>query len=88
MLWDVPRSTHTYFVKKQLGTSFTPLRNQAMTRDIKFYKSLLSCLCKEVAVVSRIVRKNPASTTGLNLLNIQLDTNLNPLSPLSKFRDY
>ena len=89
MCWDVPRSTHTYFVNNLLGHSFTPLRNQAMTRYIKFYRSLLSSPCKEVAVVSRILRKNAASTTGLNLLNIQLETKLNPWSsPLSKFREH
>ena len=45
--------------------------------------------CKEVAVVSRIVGRNTASTTGLNLLNIQLETSLNPRSsPLSKFKEH
>ena len=87
--WDVPRSTHTYFVDSLLAANFRPLRNQALTRYIKFYRSLLSSPCKEVAVVSRIVGRNASTTTGLNLLNIQLETNLNPWSSsLSKFKDH
>ena len=72
-----------------LADTFMPLRNQAMTRYIKFYRSLLSSPYKEVAVVSRIVRRNAASTTGLNLLNIQLETKLNPwANPFRKFREH
>ena len=89
MCWDVPRSTHTYFVNNLLADNFMPLRNQAMTRYIKFYRSLLSSPCKEVAVVSRIVGRNAGSNTGLNLLNIHLETSLNPRSSqLSKFKEH
>ena len=89
LCWDVPRSTHTYFVNNLLATSCIPLRGQAMTRYVKFYRTLFSSPCKEVAVVSRMVGRDASTTTGLNLLNIQLDTKLNPLtSNFSLFKEH
>ena len=89
MCWDVPRSTHTFLVNNLLADKFIPLRSQAMTRYVKFYRSLLSSPCKEIAVIARIVGRNAATTTGLNVLNIQLETSLNPrVSPLPRFREH
>ena len=43
---------------------------------------------KEVAVLARIAGRNASSVTGRNILNIYLETNLNPiLSPLSKIEE-
>ena len=89
LCWDVPRSTHTFLVNNFLAATCTPLRGQAMARYVKFYATLLSSPCKEVAVVSRMVGGDASTTTGLNLLNIQLESQLNPrTSPLSKFKDF
>ena len=41
---------------------------------MKFYRSLLASRSKEVAVVSRLVGRDAETVTGLNLLNIQLET--------------
>ena len=87
--WDAPRSTHTYFVDCLLAVNFKPLRQQALTRYVGFYSSLLSSPCKEVAVVSRIVGRNANTTTGRNLLNLQLETGLNASrNSVKKYKDH
>ena len=86
---DVPRGTHTYLVNNLLAVNFQPLRNQALSRYITFYRSLLSSPSKEVAVVARIVGRNAGTTTGLNLLNLRLETKLNPwTSSVKSYKDY
>jgi hypothetical protein len=89
LCWDVPRGTHTYLVNNLLAVKFQPLRNQALSRYITFYRYLLSSPSKEVAVVARIIGKNASTTTGLNLLNLRLETKLNPwTSSVKSFKDY
>ena len=89
LCWDVPRGTHTYLVNNLLAVKLQPLRNQALSRYITFYRSLLSSPSKEVAVVARIVGRNSRTTTGLNLLNLRLETKLNPWTcSVKSFKDY
>ena len=45
---------------------------------MKFYQSLVSSPSREVSVVARIVGRDASSNTGLNLLNIFLETKLQP----------
>ena len=89
LCWDVPRGTHTYLVNNYLAVKFQPLSNQALSRYITFYRSLLSSPSKEVAVVARIVGRNASTTTGLNLLNLRLETKLNPWTcSVNSFKEY
>ena len=86
--WDVPRSTHTFFVDGLLGCGFPTSRQQILSRYVKFYRSLLNSPSHEVAVVARLVGKDAKSVTGKNLLNIRLETKLNVFSaPLQKIKD-
>ena len=88
LCWDLPRSTHTYFVDNILSCGFASIRQQVLSRYIKFFRSLLSSPSKEVAVISRIASVNVSSNTGANLLNIKLESKLCPWSaPLSRFKD-
>ena len=86
--WDVPRSTHTYFVDNLLSCGFPSIRQQILTRYVKFYRTLLKSPSKEVAVVAKIVAANANTTTGSNLLNIRLETRLCiKTSPIHKFKE-
>jgi hypothetical protein len=86
--WDVPRSSHTFFVNDLLGCSFPSSRQQILSRYFKFYRPLLNSPSHEVAVVARLVGKDAKSVTGKNLLNICLETKLNVFSaPLQKIKD-
>ena len=84
--WDLPRSTHVIFVNHLLACGFPSIRQQVLTRYVKFFRSLLSSPSKEVAVVSRIVGSDASTNTGKNLLNMFLETKLKPMSsPLHLF---
>ena len=88
LVWDLPRNTPVYFVDNLLACNFPSIRKQILSRYVKFYRSLLSSPSKEVAVLARIVGGNASTTTGLNILNISLETRLDPRkSPLSKFHE-
>ena len=82
--WDLPRSTHTYFVDSLLSCGMPSTRQQALNRYVKFFRSLLSSPSKEVAIIARVIGQNASTNTGKNLLNISLETNLSTWSsPLS-----
>ena len=86
--WDLPRSTHSYFVDSLLSSGMPSTRQQALSRYVKFFRSLLSSPSKEVAIIARVIGQNATTTTGKNLLNISLETNLSTWSsPLSKFHE-
>ena len=88
LVWDLPRDTPVYFVDNLLSCGFPSFRKPILTRYVKFYRSLLSSPSREVAVLARIVGQDASSTTGNNILNIRLETQLLPrTSPLSKFHD-
>ena len=88
LCWDLPRDTPVYFVDNLLSCGIPSIRAQVLTRYVKFYRSLMKSPSKEVAVVARMVGNNASTTTGSNILNISLETNLNPkTSPMSKFYD-
>ena len=84
--WDLPRSTHVYFVDNLLSCGFPSIRYQVLTRYVKFFRNLMSSPSKEVAVIARIVGRDASTNTGANLLNIFLETRLRPMtSPIFKF---
>ena len=73
LVWGLPRKTHTVFVKP-LSCNMPSVRIQILGRYLKFFESLLRSPSKEVAVVSRIVGRDAKTVTGLNILNIRLET--------------
>ena len=78
LCWDLPRNTHNIYVRNFLSCNFPSIRTQCISRYTKYYKSLLSCPSKEVMVMARLVRFNALSTTGLNALNIRIETGRYP----------
>ena len=85
LCWDVPRSTHTKYVRGFLSCDLLSLRTQCIARYVNFLKSLFECRSKEVAVLSRIVANNVSTITGRNILNIKLETGISPTKTTSKF---
>ena len=76
LCWNVPRSTHTYFIDNLLATEFRTMRQQVMSRYAGFYQSLLNSPSREVATVSRMVGRNVSTNTGSNLFNISKELNM------------
>ena len=78
LCWDLPRSTHKYFVPNMLSQGFSSIRTNMIIRYINFYRSLLKSRSKEVAIVARVAGNDKSSTTGINLAKIQAETGHNP----------
>ena len=76
--WDVPRATHTYLVDNLLSCGLLNVKQQLVSRFVNFFRSLLKSQSKEVKVVASIVARCARSTTGRNLMNIQVETNMDP----------
>ena len=82
LCWNVPRSTHTYFIDNLLATEFRTIRQQVMSRYAGFYQSLLNSPSREVVIVSRMVGRNVSTNTGSNLFNIAKETNIDIHNPI------
>ena len=76
MCYNIPRSTHTYFIDNLLAKEFVTIRQQVMSRYAGFYQSLLNSPSREVATVSRMVGRNVSTNTGSNLYNIAKETGI------------
>ena len=88
LCWDLPRSTHTYFIEHLLAKDFKTIRQQILARYVGFYRSLLSSPSKEVAVISRIVGLDARTNTGSNLLNMRIETGVDvKTSPIGKVKE-
>ena len=78
LCWSVPESTHTMFVENLLGSGFTSLRVNVMSRYVKFFQSLLNHQSNEIALIANLIGRDMESTTGRNLRGINTETGLNP----------
>ena len=80
LCWNVPRSTHKYFVPNFLSAGFSSIRTNIIVRYTSFYRSLLKSRSKEVSLVAAVAGKDKSSTTGRNLDKIQAEIGLDPVS--------
>ena len=78
LAWNVPRSTHSYFVTSQLAADFVSIRTKLLSRYTKFFQSLLKSKSPEVALVANLTARNVSSTTGSNLFKLSQESGLNP----------
>ena len=76
--WDVPRATHTYLVDNLLSCGISNVKQQLVSRYVNFFKNLLKSHSREVKVVASIVARCARSPTGRNLMNIQVETGMDP----------
>ena len=78
LVWDVPKSTHTYLVDNFFATNHLSVKNQLLSRYVNFFRSLLKCNSKEIKVLANIVSRDVRSVTGKNLNFIERDSGLYP----------
>ena len=76
LAWQVPRSTHTYFVERLLSCGISHIRNDILARYVTFLKSLRESPSMEVGVMVNYVGRNIRTTTGNNLHFIKDITDL------------
>ena len=77
LVWNVPRSTHTYFVSA-LARGAPSIRTKILSRYVKYFQSLLASDCPEVALVANLAGRDRSSTTGINIYKLRKETGLNP----------
>ena len=77
LAWQVPRATNNYFVDNMLNCGISSVREDTMTRYIKFVKGLMTSPSMEVAVMCGVARQDIRTTTGANLDLIRRETGLN-----------
>ena len=80
LVWDVPRSTHTYLVEHLLGLGLPSVRHRMICQYVGFFQNLWNSASKEVRVLSQIVARDAQSSTGRNVINIRSEYDLDPWS--------
>ena len=78
--WNIPRTTHSYFVQDVLTTGVQSLEQRILRNTVGFFQSLIGCPCTEVAVLARISARDIRSSLGKNLQKICELTQLDPWS--------
>ena len=58
LCWNVPRSTHRYFVSHLLGQGFVSTRTKLLARYVKFFRGLIRSKIPEVVTVANMVSRD------------------------------
>ena len=78
LAWNVPRSTHNYFVESLLSKSFCSVRGQILSQYMSFIQRLRKSTSYEVKIMSHISAADVRSQMGKNIDNIRLEFGINP----------
>ena len=85
LVWDLPRSTHNYFVEHLLAKNVRSARQQVLSQYIGFLGRLIKSVSSEVRIMAMISAQDIRTTTGRNTRNLEEEFVQNPwtLSPSS-----
>ena len=78
LVWDLPRSTHNFFVDHLLAGTLPSVRKSILTKYISFLQRLRKSVSKETRVMSQIAAADIRSVTGRNCLNLSMEFDLHP----------
>jgi hypothetical protein len=78
LAWQVPHSTHTYFVERLLDCGLSHVRTDILARYVKYLKALRSSPSMKVVVLANLVARDVRTTTGVNLHHVRDVTGLDP----------
>ena len=79
-MWDLPRSTHNFFVDHFLAESFSSVRKNILAQYFGFLHRLGKSVSSEVRLMSRIAGSDIRSMTGRNCHNLEEEFGLDPWS--------
>ena len=86
LAWNIPRSSHNYFVDGLAGT-LPSVRKKLLCQYVSFVGKLATSVSKEVRIMAAVFSNDIQSVTGRNLANIHNLFNLDPgRDPLSSFK--
>ena len=78
LVWNLPRSTHSYFVDNLLAEDFPSVRKKVLSQYVSFLQRLRRSVSTEVRILSYIAANDVRSTTGKNCYNMTQEFNLDP----------
>ena len=88
LVWDVPRSTHNYFVEHLLAKDFASVKEKIFSQYTRFVQKLRQSTSKEVRILQNIVKNDVRSVTGRNCLMLAQEFDIDPNTVGSqKFKD-
>ena len=67
LIYNIPRSTHTYIVENLLAKNYLPVKTELMARSINFLSSLSNSPSTEVKMLVNVVLKDKRTVTSKNL---------------------
>ena len=82
LVWDLDRSTKTYFVDNLLAGGLPSMRSSVLACYGKFYQSVRHSPALEIRAIACIASTYVRSTTGANLMNLTREYG----NPVSKVR--
>ena len=83
LAWQVPRSTHNYFLDHLLAIGLSSVETDILSRYVKFVAGLRTSPSMEVRVMCGVAAGDVRTTTGRNLWFLKQKTGLDPLSSCS-----
>ena len=80
LAWNLPRSTHTFFVDHLLSNGLTSVRTDILSRYTRFLQGLRNSTSMEVAVMFGVVAGDVQTITVHNVRLLRIETSLDPTS--------
>ena len=77
LVWDVPRSTHNYFVEHLLAKDFASVRKRIFSNYVRFVQKMPRSNGKEIRLQS-IVKNDVRPVTGRNCLMLAQEFHIDP----------
>ena len=78
LVWDLPRSTHNYFVDNLLSASIPSVRKRILSQYVSFIQRLGKSVSKEVRLMRMISAADIRSGLGKNIYNLKVEFDLDP----------
>ena len=78
LAWDVPRACRTYMVQAVLAPHVDSLRASLLSREVGFFRGLLSSPSQEATVLALLAARDVRSNLGSNLALVRTLTRLDP----------
>ena len=78
LIWQLPRSTHSYFIETVLAPTVTSPRVSLMMQFLIFFRSLFDSPCLEIQVLSRLGARDIRTNIGSNLAHVKTESGLDP----------
>ena len=78
LAWNLPRSTHNYFLEHLLAKDMRSARQQILSQYIGFLKRLGKSVSSEVRIMRSIAAQDIRSVTGRNCSNLCQEFSVDP----------